>query len=90
MKQQMATYPLRLPRSLKEAVSEAAENDGVSVNQFIAIAVAEKLAALKTAGFFSERAKRADMDVFKRILSRAGGQPPQEGDELDVPSTAAD
>lgn len=89
MKQQTATYPLRLPRSLKEAVSEAAENDGVSVNQFIAIAVAEKLAALKTASFFSERAKRADVDAFKRVLTRTGGQAPQEGDELEVDSAAA-
>ena len=82
MKQQTATYPLRLPRSLKEAVSEAAENDGVSINQFIAIAVAEKLAALKTARFFNERQKQADMDTFKRILTRQGGQEPCEGDEL--------
>ena len=82
MKQQTATYPLRLPRSLKEAVNEAAENDGVSINQFIAIAVAEKLAALKTARFFNERQERADMDAFKRILTRQGGQVPIEGDEL--------
>lgn len=82
MKQQTATYPLRLPRSLKEAVNEAANNDGVSINQFIAIAVAEKLAAMKTARFFTERQQRADMDAFKSILTRQGGQDPCEGDEL--------
>ncbi|MEZ5450336.1 MAG: toxin-antitoxin system HicB family antitoxin [Thiolinea sp.] len=42
----MAAYPLRLPRSLKEAVNAAAERDGTSMNQFITIAVAEKLAVL--------------------------------------------
>lgn len=82
MKQQIATYPLRLPRSLKEAVNEAAETDGVSINQFIAIAVAEKLAALKTARFFNERQQRADKDTFKQILTRKGGEEPCEGDEL--------
>ncbi len=82
MKQQIASYPLRLPRSLKDAVSEAAENDGVSINQFIAIAVAEKLAALKTARFFNERQQRADRDEFKRILTRSGGEEPRDGDEL--------
>ncbi|MEZ5479312.1 MAG: Arc family DNA-binding protein [Thiolinea sp.] len=40
---QMAAYPLRLPRSLKEAVNAAAERDGTSMNPFITIAVAEKL-----------------------------------------------
>ena len=82
MKQQTATYPLRLPRSLKEAVNEAANHDGVSINQFIAIAVAEKLAAMKTARFFTERQQSADKDAFKRILTRQGGQAPCEGDEL--------
>jgi hypothetical protein len=45
------TYPLRLPRSVREAVNKIAEVEGVSVNQFIATAVAEKLAALNTARF---------------------------------------
>ena len=68
--------------AIKEAVNEVANNDGVSINQFIAIAVAEKLAALRTARFFNERQERADMDAFKRILTRQGGQEPCEGDEL--------
>ena len=39
------TYSLRLPRSIKAAVEKIAKKEGVSVNQFIATAVAEKLAA---------------------------------------------
>jgi len=76
------TYPLRLPRSVKEAVTQRAQADGVSVNQFIATAVAEKLAALGTAEFFAERAERADFEVFRRIMGRKGGEAPQAGDEL--------
>jgi hypothetical protein len=52
------TYPLRLPRSVKDAVTKIAQEEGVSVNQFIATAVAEKLAAMNTAAFFAERRAR--------------------------------
>lgn len=76
------TYPLRLPRSVKMAVEALAEQEGVSMNQFIATAVAEKLTAMNTVGFFEERRKRADFKVFRRIMRRKGGEPPREGDEL--------
>ena len=79
---QMAAYPLRLPRSLKDAVSAAAERDGTSMNQFIAIAVAEKLAVLDTEKFFEERRERSNPALFRELLTREGGEPPQEGDEL--------
>ena len=45
------TYPLRLPRSLKKAVEQQSKEDGTSINQFLATAVAEKLAAIHTAAF---------------------------------------
>lgn len=79
---QPASYPLRLPNSLKEAVSQAAEREGISMNQFITLAVAEKLSAMDTAAFFEERSRRADRERFRQILNRDGGQPPQPGDEL--------
>lgn len=80
-----STYPLRLPKSLKDEVARVAKRDGTSVNQFIAIAVAEKLSALETEQLFAERAKAADLDAFRSILFRAGGEPPRTGDELDSP-----
>jgi hypothetical protein len=76
------TYPLRLPRSIKDAVTKIAQEEGVSVNQFIATAVAEKMAAMNTAAFFAERRARADFEAFRRILRRPGGEPPRSGDEL--------
>lgn len=75
------TYPLRLPRSVKMAVEALAEQEGVSMNQFIATAVAEKLTAMNTVGFFEERRKRADFKAFRRIMRRKGGEPPRGGDE---------
>ena len=77
------TYPLRLPKSLKDEVAKVAKRDGTSVNQFITIAVAEKISALETERFFAERAKRADLKAFQEILFRAGGESPRTGDELD-------
>lgn len=76
------TYPLRLPRSIKAAAENLARAEGISMNQFIATAVAEKLSVLSTADFFVQRAQRAKPDAIDKILSRSGGQPPQPGDEL--------
>lgn len=77
----VATYPLRLPRSVKAAVEKLAKAEGISVNQFVATAVAEKLAAMSTAAYFSERQGRADLAAFRRVMKRKGGQPPRPGDE---------
>jgi uncharacterized protein (DUF1778 family) len=79
---QSASYPLRLPQSLKRAVADAAARDGISINQFIMLAVAEKLAVIDTVRFFAERSERADLARFEQLLNRQGGEPPQPGDEL--------
>jgi hypothetical protein len=76
------TYPLRLPRSLKKAVERLSRQDGTSLNQFVAIAVAEKVSALETARFFEDRKARADFKAFDKIMKRRGGEPPREGDEM--------
>jgi hypothetical protein len=75
------TYPLRLPRSLKAAVERLSRQEGTSMNQFVAMAVAEKVSALETARFFQDRRARADFKAFERILKRRGGEPPRKGDE---------
>lgn len=77
-----SNYALRLPGSLKAGAEQAAREDGSTLNQFIVSAVAEKLAALKTAGYFEQRAKRGNFNAALALLNRAGGQPPVEGDEL--------
>ena len=76
-----STYPLRLPRSVKAAAEKMAREEGISMNQFVATAVAEKLAAMGTAAFFLERKQRADWPSFQRLLSREGGEAPRAGDE---------
>ena len=78
-----STFPLRLPRSVKAAAEKLAKDEGISLNQFVATAVAEKLAVLSTADFFAERRGRADLAAFRRILKRKGGEDPRPGDERD-------
>jgi hypothetical protein len=77
-----STYPLRLPRSLKQEVERRAQEDGTSVNQFVATAVAEKLAAMNTAQFFADRRARADFKAFDRLMKRKGGEPPRGDDKI--------
>lgn len=76
------TYPLRLPRSLKEAVEQLSREDRTSINQFVATAVAEKVSALRTATYFADRRARADFKAFDKIMRRKGGKAPSKGDEL--------
>ena len=80
---EISTYPLRLPRSLKDAVEKQSEEDGTSINQFVVVAVAEKLSAMQTARFFADRKARADFKAFDKIMKRRGGEPPRAGDEIE-------
>ena len=80
MKKALSTYPLRLPASLKAAVAEVSKADGTSINQFVTTAVAEKLSAMKTAEFFTDRVNRADIEAARRLLRRDGGRPPEPED----------
>ena len=60
-----------------------AEAEGVALNQLINVAVAEKLSALRTEEYFTERAARANIPKALKVLKRAGvGKPPMKGDEL--------
>ncbi len=59
-----STFPLRLPRSIKEAVVKVSKKDGTSINQFIATAVAEKLAVMDAEQFFKSRQGRADLKGY--------------------------
>ena len=77
-----AVIHLRLSRSEKDAIQRRAKLDGTSMSKLIASAVAEKLSALETAEFFEERARRADVGTFDRIINCAGGEPPRAGDDL--------
>jgi hypothetical protein len=77
-----ATYPLKLPTSVKNAAAELARLDGVSLNQFIAAAVAQKVGTIRTAReFLHERAGSARPKDMMKVLRRAPNVAPTAGDE---------
>lgn len=78
----MSTLSLRLPDSLHHQLSEVAAQEGISVNQLINSAVAEKLAALMTEKYLEERGQRGSTARFDAILAKIPDAPPVEGDEL--------
>ena len=80
MKQQ-SNYALRLPKSLKAGIEKVAKADGVSFNQFMVSAAAEKLSALHTAEYFTARAQKGSLSRFDEIMARQGGEAPVPGDE---------
>jgi hypothetical protein len=80
MTTRVATFPLRLPVSLKTALESNSDRDGTSMNQFLVVAAAEKIAAMQTEEFFLERRNRADREAFLRILNRTGGEEPAAED----------
>ena len=76
------TYPLKLPLSIKKAAQRLAKEDGVSLNQWIAVAVAEKVGTVETAAhFFSRRSEGAPEDLLV-LLRTAPNVPAMFGDEL--------
>jgi hypothetical protein len=78
-----SNFALRLQKSLLDEARKLAESEGVALNQFINVALAEKLAAMRTAAYFRERGSRGKVDKALKILSRAGKpNPPIPGDEL--------
>lgn len=78
----MGTISLRLPDSLHQKLRELAEQEGISINQFLTTAVAEKLSALMTEDYLAARAKRGDRQKFERALSRVADTPPEDHDVL--------
>ena len=78
----MSALSLRLPDSMHRHLKEIARKEGVSINQFIASAVAEKVAALTTEEYVLARAARAQEGGLKQILDKVPDRDPVPGDEL--------
>ncbi len=75
-------YALRLPASIMNEVKMVSASEATSINQFIVVAVARRLAELRAMRYFEERAARANPDDFQRVLAKAGTMAPREGDEI--------
>lgn len=73
---------IRLPESLHEQIKELSEEEGISMNQFIAVAAAEKISAIKTIDYLKERAERGDEEALQRVLDEVPDREPKEYDKL--------
>ena len=78
----MSALTLRLPNSIHRHIKEIAQQEGVSINQFISSAVAEKISAIMTEDYLKMRAKRARRAELVTILDNVPHRKPIPGDEL--------
>jgi len=78
----MSILSLRLPDSLHKAAKVLAEKEHVSINQLIALAVAEKISALETKDYLEKRAERGNRDKFLDIMRRVPAVDPDEDDKI--------
>ncbi|HKS25446.1 MAG TPA: toxin-antitoxin system HicB family antitoxin [Thermoanaerobaculia bacterium] len=78
----MTALSLRLPESLHRKLSELAEREGVSINQLINSAVAEKMSALMTEEYLAARAARGSRRKFAAVLAKVPDIEPEENDRI--------
>jgi predicted transcriptional regulator len=78
----MSTLSLRLPDSLHEQVKELAKRDGISINQFVASAIAEKMSALLTEEYIKEKMSKGNKNSFLKAMSKVPDSDPEDFDRL--------
>jgi len=78
----MSALSLRLPNSIHRHIKEIALQEGVSINQFISTAISEKISAITTENYLTQRAHRANRKAFRKILDNVPNRTPLPGDEL--------
>jgi len=78
----MSTISLRLPDSLHAEIRKLAERENVSINHLATLAIAEKISALETESYLSERASRADYARFQAVMAKVADVEPEEQDRF--------
>jgi predicted transcriptional regulator len=78
----MSALSIRLPDSLHERVRELAAREGISINQLIASALAEKMSAIMTIEYLEARASRGTREKYLAALSRVPDVAPEARDRF--------
>lgn len=73
---------LRLPKSMYSDLKDVAKIEGVSMNQFVTIAIAEKIALLNTLDYLGKRAKRGSREKLLSVLAKSPDVEPEKYDRL--------
>lgn len=77
----MSTLSIRIPDSIHELVKKVSKNDHISINQFIASAITEKVTAMETETYLTARATLGNKDAFLNVLSKVPDVEPREEDK---------
>jgi hypothetical protein len=80
----MSVLSLRLPTAVHEQLRKVAAQEGISINQFVTLAIAEKIATIDTKHYLQERAKRGSREKLLAVLAKAPDIEPEEADRLPV------
>jgi len=80
----MSALSLRLPNSLHERARELAEREGISINQLVSSALAEKMSALLTEEYLETRARRGSRSRFNAAMARVPAADPDPEDMLSA------
>ena len=78
----MSTLTIQLPESIRAEAELLSRRDGITLDQFLATAAAEKVSALKTVDFLRDEAARGSAEDWDFVLSRVPARPPLPGDEI--------
>ena len=78
----MSALSVRLPESLHRKLAEVAEREGISINQLINSAVAEKMSALMTEEYLTARARRGTRRKFGSVLEKVPAAEPEAADRI--------
>lgn len=78
----MSTLSLRLPESIHDQLRKLAKKEGVSINQLINSAGAEKVSALLTVDYLAARAERGSRGALRDILARVPDVEPDDRDQM--------
>ena len=78
----MSTLTVRLPESLHAKIKELAKAEGISINQFLVVAAAEKMSALLTEDFLEKEAQQGKREDFEQFLEKVPDVEPEPYDRL--------
>ena len=78
----MSTLTVRLPESLHAKIKELSQAEGISINQFIVVAAAEKMSALLTEDYLSKEAEQGRREDFERFMKKVPDVEPEDFDRL--------
>ena len=78
----MSALSLRRAKSMHQHLRELARREGVSLNQFITLAIAEKMAALDTIDYIRTRSERGSREKLLAVLAKAPDVEPEEADRM--------